>query len=86
LRLLQNSWPIHTTVVESRKQQLYSTSSTPQHLAAQMKGQTMSYQVIDRQTQQVVATFVNKQAARNKRDRLDAAYGAVRYAVREVQQ
>lgn len=41
------------------------------------------YQVIDRQTQQVVATFKNKQAARNKRERLDMAYGAVRYTVRE---
>jgi hypothetical protein len=44
----------------------------------------MAYQVIDTRTQQVVGTFKNKQAARNKRDRLDAAYGAVRHTVREV--
>jgi hypothetical protein len=44
----------------------------------------MAYQVIDRQTQQVVCSFKSKQAARNKRDRLDQAYGAVRYVVREV--
>lgn len=43
-----------------------------------------SYQVIDRQTMSVVGTFKNKNAARNKRDRLDLAYGAVRYMVREV--
>lgn len=41
------------------------------------------YLVIDHQTQQVVAKVANKQAARNKRDRLDLAYGAVRYVVRE---
>lgn len=44
----------------------------------------MKYQVIDRQTGAVVGSFVNKTAARNKRDRLDLAYGAVRYTVREV--
>lgn len=44
-----------------------------------------TYQVIDTRTQQVVGTFKNKQSARNKRDRLDLAYGAVRYSVREVQ-
>lgn len=44
----------------------------------------MSYQVIDTRTQTVVGTFKSKQAARNKRDRLDLAYGAVRYTVREV--
>ena len=43
-----------------------------------------TYQIIDRHTQAVVGTFKNKQAARNKRDRLDSAYGAVRYMVREV--
>ena len=42
------------------------------------------YAVIDIQTQRVIGTFKNKQAARNKRDRLDFAYGAVRYVVREV--
>lgn len=43
-----------------------------------------AYQVIDIQTKQVVASFSSKQAARNKRDRLDLQYGAVRYTVREV--
>jgi hypothetical protein len=42
------------------------------------------FQVIDRRTGQVVGTFKSKQAARSKRDRLDLAYGAVRYMVREV--
>ena len=44
----------------------------------------MAYQVIDSRTQQVVGTFKNKQAARNKRDRLDLQHGAVRYSVREA--
>lgn len=44
----------------------------------------ITYQVIDRQTQQVVGTFKSKQSARNKRDRLDLQYGAIRYMVREV--
>ena len=43
-----------------------------------------TYQVIDRQTQKVVGTFKNKQAARNKCDRLDMQYGAIRYSVRAV--
>ena len=49
-----------------------------------MEQQQTAYQVIDNRTQQVVGTFKKKQAARNKRDRLDMAYGAVRYSVREV--
>lgn len=44
----------------------------------------MSYQVIDSQTGAVVGSYQNKQAARNKRDRLDLVYGAVRYSVREM--
>lgn len=44
----------------------------------------MTYQVIDRHTGTIVGTFKSKQAARNKRDRLDLQYGAVRYSVREV--
>lgn len=42
------------------------------------------YQVIDGRTQQVVGNFTKKQAARNKRDRLDTAHGACRYSVREA--
>ena len=44
----------------------------------------MAYLVIDTRTGATVARCASKQAARNKRDRLDAAYGAVRYVVREV--
>ncbi|MET3371986.1 hypothetical protein ABIC89_001027 [Variovorax boronicumulans] len=44
----------------------------------------MSYQVIDIQTKQPVGKPMSKQAARAKRNRLDLAYGAVRYVVREV--
>lgn len=44
----------------------------------------MAYLVIDTRTGATMARCASKQAARNKRDRLDAAYGAVRYAVREV--
>lgn len=51
-----------------------------------MDQQHRTYAVIDTQTQAVVGRFKNKQAARNKRDRLDQAYGAVRYTVREVAQ
>ncbi len=43
------------------------------------------YHVVDIHTQRVVFTFKSKQAARNKRDRLDQAYGAVRYVVRSAE-
>jgi thymidine phosphorylase len=43
-----------------------------------------TYIVIDIKTGETVAKCKTRQAARNKRDRLDTAYGAVRYAVREV--
>ena len=42
------------------------------------------YQVIDRQTQQVVGTYSTAKRARASRDRKDLAYGAIRYMVREV--
>ena len=44
----------------------------------------IKFQVIDCRTGLVVGSFKSKQAARNKRDRLDLAYGAVRYTVREM--
>jgi len=44
----------------------------------------MTYQVIDGQTKQVVGTFKNRNAARNKADRLDMEYGACRYYVQVV--
>jgi len=40
------------------------------------------YQVIDTKTQQVIGTYATAQRARNRRDALDKAYGAVRYTVR----
>jgi hypothetical protein len=42
------------------------------------------YLVIDRQTGATVANLPTAKAARAKRDRLDLAYGAIRYTVREV--
>ena len=45
----------------------------------------MTYQVIDIQTKQPVGKPMSKQAARAKRERPDAAYGAVRYVVKAVQ-
>jgi hypothetical protein len=45
----------------------------------------MTYQVIDTKTQTVVATCKTSKAARAKQDRLDLAYGAVRYTVRMVE-
>jgi hypothetical protein len=40
--------------------------------------------VIDRQTGAVVGRYKNQRAARTKCNKLDLAYGAIRYAVREV--
>lgn len=42
------------------------------------------YQVIDRQTQEVKGTYKNRSTARNKADKLDNAYGAYRYCVKEI--
>lgn len=43
------------------------------------------YQVFDTKTQTAVGKpYANKQTARNRRDKLDTAYGAVRYVVRPV--
>lgn len=47
------------------------------------KGNDM-YQVIDTKTGAVVGTYQDARRARAARDRKDAAYGAVRYAVRPV--
>lgn len=44
------------------------------------------FQVIDIQTKQPVGKPMSKQAARAKCDRLDLAYGAVRFVVKAVQQ
>jgi hypothetical protein len=40
------------------------------------------YQIVDRQTGQVVKEFNNKTRARNTRDKMDNDYGAYRYLVR----
>lgn len=40
------------------------------------------YQVVDRHTGMVVSEHKTAKAARAKRDRLDAAYGACRYLVK----
>ena len=45
-----------------------------------MSAQT-TYSVIDRQTGQVVKTYTNRATAYRRADKLDLAYGAVRYVV-----
>lgn len=45
----------------------------------------MTYQIIDRQTGRLVLTYSNKARAYNRADKLDLAYGAVRYSVRRVE-
>ena len=44
----------------------------------------MKFQVIDRQTNQVMGTYASRKRARNKADRLDLEYGAYRYYVKQV--
>lgn len=43
------------------------------------------YQVIDKQTGKVVGTYQDAKRARNRRDRLDLQYGAIRYYVNRVE-
>lgn len=42
------------------------------------------YQVIDCQTNTIVGTYDNRKAASRRADKLDLAYGAVRYTVRVI--
>lgn len=42
------------------------------------------YQVIDRKTNTVVGTYDNRKAASRRADKLDLAYGAIRYTVRVI--
>ena len=42
------------------------------------------YQVIDRQTKQVISTHKTLKQASDKANRLDLEYGAVRYAYRRI--
>lgn len=41
-----------------------------------------TYQIIDIQTKTVVGTYGNRKAASTRADKLDMAYGAIRYVVR----
>jgi hypothetical protein len=60
-------------------------SNSPQALnGSAQETQMPRYIVIDTKTGATVANLPTAKAARAKRDRLDLAYGAVRYAVREV--
>lgn len=42
------------------------------------------YRLIDTRTGQVIRSYTDRKAARRRRDRLDAQYGAVRYVVKPV--
>jgi hypothetical protein len=42
----------------------------------------MRYQVIDNQTKQVMGSYLNRVRASRKADKLDLAYGAIRYSIR----
>lgn len=41
-----------------------------------------TYEVIDTQTKNIIGTFATSKQAHRKADKLDSAYGAVRYSVR----
>jgi hypothetical protein len=43
-----------------------------------------TYQVIDIQTKAVVGTYKTRAAASRRADKLDMAYGAVRYTVKTI--
>jgi len=43
------------------------------------------YQVIDTHTKQVISTHATLKQASRKCDRLDSAYGAVRYVYRRIE-
>ena len=43
------------------------------------------YQVIDIKTSMIIKTCATRKAARAKADKIDLAYGAVRYVVRFVE-
>jgi hypothetical protein len=50
-----------------------------------MEGNTMKYQVIDRQTGNVMGTYSSRTSASRKADKLDLEYGAIRYAVKAIE-
>ena len=43
-----------------------------------------TYQVIDIQTRTIVGTYDNRKAASGRANKLDQAYGAIRYTVRVI--
>jgi hypothetical protein len=47
-----------------------------------MEAITMRYQIIDTQTKQVIGTYSSRVRASRKADRMDLAYGAIRYMVK----
>lgn len=44
----------------------------------------MKYQVIDIQTKQVIGEYSTRRRASNRADKLDLAYGAIRYIVKPL--
>ena len=46
-----------------------------------MNTNTNTYQVIDIQTKKVMGTYASRAAASRRADKLDLAYGAIRYTV-----
>ena len=45
---------------------------------------TNTYQVIDIQTKKVMGTHTSRAAASRRADKLDLAYGAIRYTVKTI--
>lgn len=59
-----------------------STTLTHHLCAARMSGNT--YQVVDAKTDKVMGTYTEGTRARRRADKLDLAYGAVRYSVKII--
>ncbi len=49
-----------------------------------MNTNTKTYQVIDIQTKKVMGTYTSRAAASRRADKLDLAYGAIRYVVKII--
>ena len=56
----------------------------PRAILLPLRKEPIVYQVIDAQTGAIVGTYSTRTRARNRADRLDLAYGAIRYYVRAV--
>lgn len=61
---------------------LYRTPHT--HTAHRGAEMNIKYQVVDSRTQIVMGTYATLKAASRRADKLDAAYGAVRYVARRA--